>query len=89
MFFVFFLPKISILSVVLFPVFYLGGIRFVVEVAAAMCVTGFGALHANVEHVVPVQRGQQQSAPRKKQNGKGEIREAVVRLRPVQTDKHM
>lgn len=60
-FFVFFFSKISILSVVLFPVFYSRGIRFLVEVAAEMCLTEFGVRHADVLLILPVQRGKQQT----------------------------
>ncbi len=42
MFFCILFSEISILSVVLFPVFYCGGIRFLVEAAAEMCVTELG-----------------------------------------------
>lgn len=54
MFFVLFFSKISILSVVLFPVFYSGGIRLLVEVAAEMCVTEFGVLYAGVSLILPI-----------------------------------
>lgn len=53
-FFVSFFSMISILSVVLFPVFYSGGIRFLVEVAAEMCVTEFSVLYAGALLILPV-----------------------------------
>lgn len=85
----FFFSKISVLSVVLFPVFYSGGIRFLVEEAAEMCVTEYGATYADAALILPIPEGGEEARSCQRQCRNGKVRQAVVPLGPAQTHTHM
>lgn len=84
----FLFSKISILSVVLFPLFYSGGIRFLVEEAAEMCVTEYGTMCVDVAHVLPMPEGGEEACSCQRQCRSRKVCQAVVPLSPEQTDTH-
>lgn len=89
-FFVLLFSKISILSAVLFPAFFTpGGIRFLVEVAAEMCVTESGVLRAGVSLVLPIPWGEEKACSCQHQGRKRKVCQAVVQLGPAHTKQHM
>lgn len=70
------------------PRFTPGGIRFLVEVAAEMCVTEFRVLCAGVSLILPVPRGEEKAYSCQHQSGKRKVFQAVVQLGPARTHKH-
>lgn len=69
------------------PRLLLQGIRFLVEVAAEMCVTEFGLLCAAVSLILPVPRGEKQAQCSQHQSGKRKVCQAMVQLGPAHTHK--
>ena len=65
------------------PRLLLRGIRFLVEVAAEMCVTEFGTLCAAVSLILPVPRGEENAQCRQHQSGKRKVCQAMVQLGPA------
>lgn len=84
----FLFSKISILSVVLFPLFYSGGIRFLVEEAAEMCVTVYGTMCVDVALILPIPEGGEEACSCQRQCRSRKVCQAVVPLSPAQINTH-
>lgn len=68
------------------PRLLLRGIRFLVEEAAEMCVTEYGALYACVALILPIPEGGEEACSCQRQCRNGKVCQAVVPLSPAHTN---
>lgn len=60
-----------------------------VEEAAEMCVTEYGATYADAALILPIPEGGEEARSCQRQCRNGKVRQAVVPLGPAQTHTHM